>query len=345
MPSMEIIDLRSDTVTRPTAAMREAMAKAEVGDDVYGEDPTVNRLQDMLAEMAGFEAGLLMPTGTMSNLVAMLTHADRGEEVIVPAGAHVYNFELGGMAVAGGLVPREVPAPLGVPSPADVRAAIQRSVHVAPPGLIVVENTHNRSGGTVVDLEACRAVADVAADESLPLHLDGARAFNAAAAMRVPLDQVCAPFDSASLCLSKGLGAPAGTVLLGSADFVRSAHRYRKLLGGGMRQAGVIAAAGIVAVTQMAGRLHEDHERARLLADGLAGVNGVRIDLRSVQTNMVYAEVDDAAWLVSAIAEAGVRAGTVGRSRVRFVTHHQVDDAGVRRAVEAVARACERRAA
>jgi threonine aldolase len=339
---MKPIDLRSDTVTQPTTAMREAMAAAAVGDDVYAEDPTVNRLQDLVAEMSGFEAGLLMPTGTMSNLAAMLTHAGRGTEVIVPAGAHVYDYELGGMAVVGGLVPREVLAPRGVPAVADMRGAIRRSVHVAPPGLIVLENTHNQAGGTVVPLEHCHAVADLAAEEGLPLHLDGARGFNAAVALGASLAELCTPFDSASLCLSKGLAAPVGTVLVGSRAFIDRAHRYRKILGGGMRQAGVIAAAGIVAIEQMFARLSEDHARARRLAESLQELGGVRIDLDSVQTNMVYLEVPDAPGLVAALRSEGVLAGAMGPTRLRLVTHYQIHDEDVAETVAAFARVLDR---
>lgn len=339
---MRSIDLRSDTVTQPTTAMREAMAAAAVGDDVYAEDPTVNRLQDLVAEASGFEAGLLMPTGTMSNLAAMLTWAGRGTEVIVPAGAHVYDYELGGMSVVGGLVPREVPAPRGVPAVADIRAAIRRSVHVAPPGLIVLENTHNQAGGTVVPLEHCHAVASFAAEEGLPLHLDGARGFNAAVSLGVALAELCDPFDSASLCLSKGLAAPVGTVLVGGRDFIDRAHRYRKILGGGMRQAGVIAAAGIVAIERMFDRLHEDHARARWLAESLAQLDGVRIDLDSVQTNMVYLEVPDAPGLVAALRSEGVLAGAMGPARVRLVTHYQIGDEDVVETVSAFERSLER---
>lgn len=315
--------------------MRRAMAEAEVGDDVYGEDPTVNRLQEVLAERAGFEAGLLMPTGTMSNQVAIAVHTRRGEEVIVPEGAHVYEYELGSMAVVSGALPRTIPAPLGVPEAAAVRAAVHRSVHQAPTGLIVLENTHNRAGGTVVPLGRCAEIATVAREEGLPLHLDGARAFNAAAALGVSLAEVCRGFDSASLCLSKGLAAPVGTVLLGSTAFIREAHRYRKLLGGGMRQAGVVAAAGLVALDEMSARLAEDHARARALAEGLVRL-GVSVDLAAVQTNMVYLTVPDAPALAARLARKGVLCGALGPQSVRMVTHYEIGDDDVARTLEAV---------
>jgi threonine aldolase len=338
-----LIDLRSDTVTRPTAAMRRAMAGAEVGDDVYGEDPTVNRLQELVAERAGFEAGLFVPSGTMGNQVALATHTQRGEEVIAPAGAHVYEYELGSLAVIAGVVPRLVPAALGVPEPEAVRAAVTRSRHQAPTGLITLENTHNRAGGTVVPLAVARAVGEVARDVGVPYHLDGARAWNAAVALGVPLAEVCRPFDSASLCLSKGLAAPVGSVLVGSRAFIDAAHRYRKLLGGGMRQAGVLAAAGIVAVETMVDRLADDHARARSLAQALADAAGVRVDLAAVQTNMVYLEVDAAADFVAAAAEAGVLANALGASTVRLVTHADVDDDAIETAAAALLQVAQSR--
>ena len=331
---MRVIDLRSDTVTTPTEAMRKAMAEAEVGDDVYGEDPTVNRLQSALAERAGFEAGLFMPSGTQSNQAALAAHTQRGYEVIAPEGAHIYDFELASMAVVSGLVPRLVPAPAGVPRVEDVRAAIHRSPHQAPTGLIALENTHNGAGGTVVPLEVSRAVTKLAHDEGLPAHLDGARAFNAAAALGVEIDEVCQGFDSVSICLSKGLGAPVGSVLLGSRELVARAHRYRKLMGGGMRQAGVLAAAGLHALETMPQRLHEDHARARRLAEGLAEVPGIELDLATVQTNMVYLNVADASAFAERCAGHGVRFNALAPGRVRLVTHRQVDDEDVERALE-----------
>lgn len=325
--------------------MRRAMAEAEVGDDVYGEDPTVARLQDLLAEMAGFEAGLFLPTGTMSNLAALAAHAERGTEVVMPEGAHIYEFELGGMAVVSGLIPRPVPAPHGVPSATDVKAAIGRSIHQAPTGLISLENTHNRAGGTVLPLERSRELTALAREEGLPIHLDGARAFNAAAALGASISEVCRGFDSASICLSKGLAAPAGTVLLGRREFIRRAHRYRKLLGGGMRQAGVLAAAGIVAVQRLSARLGEDHARARALAESLARLPGVDIDLATVQTNMVYLRVGDAQGLARELARQGVLCNALPGDSIRLVTHYQISDEDVERTVELTRRLCERRAA
>lgn len=333
-----VVDLRSDTVTRPTAAMRRAMAEAVVGDDVYGEDPTVARLEAVVAEMAGKEAGLFVPTGTMGNQIALAAHTRRGVEVIAPEGAHVYEYELGSMAALAGLMPRLVRAPGGVPDPADVRAAVSPGRHQAPTGLVVLENTHNRAGGTVVPLAVARAVADVAREAGVPIHLDGARAWNAAVALGVPLAEVCAPFDSVSLCLSKGLGAPVGSVLVGSRALISEAHRYRKMYGGGMRQVGVLAAAGLVAVTDMVARLADDHRRARSLAHALQGVPGVAVDVASVQTNMVYLRADDAPGCVRRLERAGVLANAMGPRAIRLVTHFDVDDDDVAHAAEAIAR-------
>ena len=336
-----VIDLRSDTVTRPTPAMRHAMSFAEVGDDVYGEDPTVARLEALVAERAGCEAGLFVPSGTMGNQIALAVHVRRGSEVVVPEAAHVYEYELGAMAVIAGAVPRFVAAPAGVPRPEDVRCAITDSVHVAPTGLVLLENTHNRAGGTVVPLAVALAIGQVAREAGVPYHLDGARAWNAAAALGVPLAEVCAPFDSVSLCLSKGLGAPVGSVLVGSREFRGAAHRYRKLLGGGMRQAGVLAAAGIVAVEIMAERLVEDHARARVLAQGLSQLPGVSVELASVQTNMVYATVADGPAFAAALAEQGVLANALGPRSVRFVTHADLHDGDVEEALARSQRALE----
>ncbi len=311
--------------------MRRAVAEAEVGDDVYAEDPTVNRLQAVLAERAGFEAALLLPSGTMSNQVAIAVHTRRGEEVIIPEGAHVYEYELGSMAVISGALPRTVPAPFGVPEVDAVRAAIHRSIHQAPSGLIVLENTHNKAGGTVVPLARVREISQLAREEGLPLHLDGARGFNAVAALETTLAEFCAPFDSVSLCLSKGLAAPVGTVLLGKGAFIAEAHRYRKMLGGGMRQAGMVAAAGLVAVETMTERLVEDHARARRLAEGLAELPGIRVDLAAVQTNMVYLNVADAGGFARRLEAEGVRVGALGPQTVRCVTHYEITDDDVAR--------------
>lgn len=327
-----IADFRSDTVTTPTPEMREAMARAEVGDDVYGEDPTVNALQAEVARLTGHEAGLFMPSGSMTNQVAIAVHTRRGEEVVCAEGSHIYEWELGMMAAFSGVVPRFVPAPLGVPDPAQVRAAVRRSVHQSPTGLISLENTHNKAGGTVIPLDVLAQIRAVADDEGLPLHLDGARVFNAAAALDVPLHEITRHFHTVSVCLSKGLGAPVGSVLTGSREAMKQAHRYRKMLGGGMRQAGVLAAAALVALRDGPARLKDDHRRTRQLAGALVDA-GYRVDLAAVQTNIIYVDLPDAQQRVKEWDARGVRASALGPGSVRFVLHHQVSDEALEGAI------------
>ena len=327
-----IADLRSDTVTQPTPAMREAMATAEVGDDVYGEDPNVNALQNELAHLTGFEAGLFMPSGSMTNQVAIAVHTRRGEEVICAEGSHIYEWELGMMAAFSGVVPRFVPAPLGVPSPEDVRLAVRHSAHQSPTGLISLENTHNKAGGTVIPLAVLRQMRAVADAEGVPLHLDGARVFNAAVKLGVDVREITRCFDTVSVCLSKGLGAPVGSVLLGSAQAMKQAHRYRKMLGGGMRQAGILAAAARVALREGPARLADDHLRTRRLARALVEA-GYDVDLAAVQTNIIYARLPEAERRAAAWAEQGVLSSALGHDSVRFVLHHQVDDEALERAI------------
>jgi len=326
------LDFRSDTVTRPSPAMRRAMAEAEVGDDVYREDPTVNRLEALAAELLGFEKAVYMPSGTMTNQVALLIHSKRGQEVIVTEGAHVYEFEPGAMANLAGLSPRFVPAPYGVPDPEDVRYAIHDSPHQAPTGLIALENTHNTAGGTVVPLEVQRKVQQVARESGLPVHLDGARIFNAAVALGVEGRDVAAGFDTVSICLSKGLGAPVGSLLLVPTELESEVRRYRKMLGGGMRQAGVLAAAGIIALQEGPLVLDRDHAMARELAEGLVKL-GLDVDLKSVQTNMVFANVPAAKEFAARLAKVGVLINALGPKRIRFVTHRDLPDEAVAEAL------------
>jgi threonine aldolase len=329
------IDLRSDTVTVPTPELRQAMFEADVGDDVYGEDPTVNALQEKVASLLGFEAALFVPSGVMANQVAIAAHVQRGQEVICTEGAHIYEYELGMMAAFSGVVPRFVHAPLGAPDPADVRRAVRRSVHQSPTGLIALENTHNKAGGTILPLEVIRAVREISVEEGLPLHLDGARVWNAIAALGVEPRAITQHFDSAAVCLSKGLGAPVGSVVAGSRAFVNECHRYRKMMGGGMRQAGILAAAGLHVLEHGLQRLPDDHRRARTLADGLIAA-GWHVNAAAVQTNMVYVTVPDAYATLEHWAARGVRAGAMGDTSVRLVTHFQINDADIERALELI---------
>lgn len=338
-----MIDLRSDTVTLPSPAMRRAMADAELGDDVYGEDPTVNQLQNLAAELLGKEAALFVASGTMGNLVSLLAHAPRGSEVIVGDEAHIFHYEQGGASVVGGLVYHTVPTQPSGELPIDqLQRAIRRrdDPHNALPGVICLENTHNRCGGTVLSLDYMAQVRQLANRESLPLHLDGARLPNAAIALGVPMREIAALFDSIQLDLSKGLAAPVGGVVAGSRAFIMRAHRARKLVGGGMRQAGVIAAAGIVALTEMVDRLQEDHEHARVLAEGLANLPGVTIDLDSVQTDLIVFRLQrmEPAAFIAAMREHGVLLGGFGDDRLRFATHYGITRADIDAALAATQR-------
>lgn len=339
---MDFIDLRSDTVTHPTPAMREAMARAEVGDDVLGEDPTVNRLEEMAASMAGKQAGLLMPSGTMSNLAAILTHCGRGDEVILGDKAHTVLFEAGGISALGGIHSRQIPNQAdGTMDLADITAAIRSDdIHYPPTRLISIENTHNRCGGVPLSAAYTRSVGDLAQKYNIKLHIDGARLFNAAIAQGVSAADLAAPADSVSICLSKGLCAPVGSVLCGSFDFIQSARRIRKQLGGGMRQAGILAAAGIVALETMVDRLAEDHQRARLLAQGLNSIDGLILNPGTPQTNMIFCRLSDripfdAKETAVRLAAKGIKAGVVAERGFRLVLHYWITDADVEKTVRA----------
>lgn len=337
---MHLIDLRSDTVTKPTPAMRKAMAEAEVGDDVYSEDPSVNRLEALAAEMLGLEAGLFMPSGSMTNQVALMLHLGRGQEVIAPRGAHIYEYEPGSLAVLSGGTIRIVDAPYGVPDPQAVRAAIHTSIHQAPTGLISLENTHNYAGGTVVPLEAQRAIQQVAQEAQLPIHLDGARFFNAVTALHTTPIELARGFRTVSICLSKGLGAPVGSILLMPQGYRAEAWRYRKLLGGGMRQAGVLAAAGIIALTEGPRQLERDHQMARALAEGMLQLH-LGVDMQAVQTNMVYAQIPQAPDFALRLRELGVLINPMAANRVRFVTHRDLRDEDIPLALERIEQALQ----
>jgi threonine aldolase len=337
---MEYIDLRSDTVTHPTPAMRAAMAEAEVGDDVYGDDPTVNRLEALAAEMLGMEAAVFVPSGTMGNLAAMLAHCQRGDEAILGDRAHQHIYEAGGMSALGGIHPRTVANTESGELPLDAIGAAIRpdDVHQPPTRLICLENTHNLCWGSVLSLDYMRSVRALAERHGLRIHLDGARLFNAAAALGVPASALAAQVDSATFCLSKGLCAPVGSVLCGSATFIVRARRMRKILGGGMRQAGVLAAAGIVALETMVDRLAEDHERARALADDLGEIAGIEVLNPSPATNMVYLSFAPEQWppetdLERAAQDAGIKIKWRGDGGMRLVTHYWIDDAAVERVV------------
>jgi len=327
---MRLVDLRSDTMTRPTPSMLKAMAEAQVGDDVFGEDPTINRLEEMAADRLGKEAALFVTSGTMGNLVSLLAHCGRGDEIILGSLSHTFFFEQGGSAAVGGIHPRTVAnQPDGTLALSEIEAAIRLdNIHFPLTRLIVLENTHNLCGGYPLDGDYMQAVGDIARRHGLKIHVDGARIFNAAVALGVKVDQLAAEADSVSFCLSKGLAAPVGSVVCGSRDFIFQARRARKVLGGGMRQAGVLAAAGIVALNEMVDRLADDHVNARKLADGLAEMPGLSIDPSLIKTDIVYFEVkrDDMTMeeLIKRLEDRGIRMLPVGPGRIRAVTHFHI---------------------
>ncbi len=339
---MELIDLRSDTVTVPTQEMRDAMATAAVGDDVYGEDPTVNELESLGARMTGKEAGLFVTSGTMGNQVAVMSHTNRGDEVICEAEAHIFYYEVAGLAVLSGVQTRPLPSVRGILTAETIEAAVRPvDIHQPRSALVCLEDTHNRAGGTCYPLETLAAIRKVADRHRMSVHIDGARLFNAAVAQGIKVDKIAHYADSVQFCLSKGLCAPVGTLLVGRKDFINKARRYRKMLGGGMRQAGIIAAAGIIGLQKMVDRLKEDHANARLLAESLANL-GLIVDLATVQTNIVIFDVSrqglKAADFAAKLKKAGVLANVFGEYRLRMVTHNGITDSDIKQVVDIVTR-------
>lgn len=339
---MDWVDLRSDTVTLPTPEMRTAMYEAQVGDDVYGEDPTINRLEDMAAHLMGKAAGLFVPSGTMGNLAAILAHCGRGDEYILGDLSHTFLFEAGGASALGGVHPHLLPnQPDGTLDLNHIKGAVRRDdIHQPVSRLVAIENTHNRCGGVALTVEYTRAVGELAHQQGLLLHIDGARIFNAAKAIKVRAVELVEPADSVTFCLSKGLCAPVGSVLCGSKEFIARSRRIRKQLGGGMRQAGILAAAGIVALETMIDRLEEDHLRAKHLARKLSTIPGIDLDPATPYTNMVFLTLREEISLSAAefsqeLKSRNVRVGVIGERRFRLVTHYWVDEEGIDLAIEA----------
>lgn len=336
-----MFDFRSDTLTNPTPEMIAAVATAQVGDAARGDDPTVNELEAVAADLTGKEAALFTPSGTMANLAALLVHVRPGDEVIVDAAAHIYNSEVGSMAAVAGAIPRPIPSDAGLIDPSHVAAAVRtgEAGHVAPTGLICLENTHNAAGGAVVPLRTMAAIRDVATDAGLPVHLDGARLFNAAVFLDCPVADFCRYTDTVMVALSKGLGAPMGSVLAGSEEVIARARKKARMLGGGMRQVGLLAAAALVALEDPFPRLRRDHEMAKRLADGLAAIDKSLVRLETVQTNIVNCYVDeyasDAGATVADLRREGVLANFAG-PKMRFVTHAHIDEAAVKACLAAV---------
>ena len=333
---MKIIDLRSDTVTLPTKEMLDAIATAELGDDVSREDPTVNKLEQMAADRFGKEAGLLVTSGTAGNLISVMTHCRHGDEIYCEAEAHIYYYEVGGMSAVAGVIPRLLKGKRGVFSVEQLEAHYRgREMHYPNPSLVAIENTHNRAGGCCWTIKEVEEVGRAAHDRGMKVHIDGARVFNACVALNADPKDYARSADSVTFCLSKGLSCPVGSVLVGDKEFIDRARKVRKILGGGMRQAGVIAAPGIIALERMVPRLKEDHDNAKLLAMGLAE-QGLNIDMATVQTNIVVAETapNKSAELISKAKRSGVLCSSFGKSLVRFVTHRGIDKADIEDVLE-----------
>jgi len=341
MMEKEIVDLRSDTVTLPTEEMMEAIRHAELGDDVFGEDPTVNRLEKLAAERMGKEAALLVSSGTQANLISLLSNTKPGDLVILEAESHIFWYEVGGVSMIAGVQPWPVKSQMGALNPEDVEAAIRpKDIHFAEPAAVCIENTHNRHGGTIITPDQIKAISEVAHSHGLTLYMDGARIFNAAVGLKVDVKRFTRHVDNLMFCLSKSLCCPVGSVLVGTSEFIEKARKFRKLLGGGMRQAGIIAAPGIVALEKMVDRLEEDHRNARFLAEGLSRISGIQIDLGRVQTNILCFDVGDlgvsSELFVSQLSENGILALTMGPDKVRMVTHRGIEEQHVKTALEKI---------
>jgi threonine aldolase len=349
MQTRAVIDLRSDTVTKPSHEMRRAMFEAEVGDDVYGEDPTINRLETRAAEIFGREAALFVPSGTMGNQIAIKLHTHHGQEMICEERGHVFNYEMAMMAHFSGVVPRTVLAEDGILTWEHVKSKLKtKSYHAAKTGLVSLENTHNMAGGTIIPPAVFDQICDNAHAAGLPVHLDGARVFNAAIALGIPVARLTAKADTIMFCLSKGLGAPVGSLLVGTSELMDRGRVYRKALGGGMRQAGILAAAGLIALEQGPEKLQQDHANARFLAEGLAQIPGIKIDPDKVRTNILICDISgtgmSSTQLSSKLAERHVLANGVGPQLIRFVTHLDVDRQQCAQALEVVVSICAARA-
>jgi len=339
---MSVVDLRSDTVTQPTAGMKQAIHEAPLGDDVFGDDPSVNALQDKAAALLGKEAALFVPTGTMANQICIRAHTEPGDEIICSGNSHIYLYEGAGFAALSGVSVACVDGEAGILTADGVRNAIRAEgslSHYPVTSLICLENTANRGGGSIYPMQNILEIAEVAREKNLKLHLDGARMFNAVVAGGVSAAEMAAPFDSISFCLSKGLGCPVGSLIVGSRTFIDRCHRFRKMFGGGMRQAGVLAAAGIYALENHIERMADDHSRARALAEAIGALDGIEVDLSAVKTNMVYIDVSgtgmESSAVVDKLAGQDVSLTAVDSARLRAVTHLGIDDAAIHQAIEA----------
>ncbi|TRO45809.1 low-specificity L-threonine aldolase [Candidatus Bathyarchaeota archaeon] len=341
MSAKEIIDLRSDTVTKPTEEMLEAIRHAELGDDVFEEDPTVNRLERIAAERMGKEAALFVTSGTQANLISLMTNANRGDLVILESESHIYWYEVGGISAIAGLLPWPLKSLTGSLDPKEVETAIRpQNIHFPKPSLLCIENTHNRHGGTIMTPNQIKAISSVAHKNNIKLYLDGARIFNAAVALNVNVKEFTKHVDNLMFCLSKGLCCPIGSLLVGNQEFIGRARKLRKILGGGMRQAGIIAAPGIVALESMIERLKEDHLNARYLAEGISKIDGIRVNLSRVQTNMVYFSIEELALtadqFISKLKENDILALALSENKIRMVTHKGIEKEHVEKSISTI---------
>lgn len=337
------VDLRSDTVTKPSAEMRQAIAEAPVGDDVFGEDPTVNRLQEKSAAILGKEAAIFVCSGTMANQLAIMAQTRHGDEIIADRNCHTFNYESGGVAALSGVTIHTIEGRRGILTVEQVRAAIRPpDHHYAPTRLICLENTHNRGGGSVYPLEEILKIRELAAEQGLLMHLDGARLFNAAVASGIDAREYARPFDSVCFCLSKGLGCPVGSVVVGSATLIDSVHRFRKMVGGGMRQIGILAAAGLYALEHNISRLKQDHDHAKMLARALHTMKGITVNPDEIETNIVIFDVAEAGMdafeVVDQIKKQGVLLLPIAQTRIRAVTHLDVNEEDINQAIDAISR-------
>jgi len=337
----EIIDLRSDTVTLPTEEMLEAIRHAKLGDDVFREDPTVKKLEEMAAEKMGKEAALLVTSGTQANLVSMMSNTKRGDGVIMEAEAHAFYYEVGGLSAIGGLIPFTIKGNLGVLNPKDIEATIRsKDIHFPETTLVEIENTHNRAGGTITTPEEIKSISEVTKSHNLKLYMDGARIFNASVALKMDVKNLTKHVDNLMFCLSKGLSCPVGSLVVGNYDFIERARKMRKILGGGMRQAGIIAAPGIIALEKMIDRLEEDHTNARILAEGLEKIEGISVNMKIVQTNMVKFNISNldisSDRFVSILEEKGILSLTISDKDIRIVTHRGIEREHIDKALEII---------
>lgn len=339
MEQKKFIDLRSDTVTKPSPGMRKAIFEAEVGDDVLGDDPTVKRLEQMVSNLLGKEEAVFVPSGTMGNQVCLRSLTLPGDEVILDINSHIYNYEVGAPSALSGLQLHPLKGEKGILSAEQITETIRPdNIHHPPTALIVIENTHNRAGGTIYPIGEIQKIHKIAQEHKIKMHLDGARLWNASVATGIPMNEYAKYFDSISVCLSKGLGAPIGSVVSGNSEFIKKARKSRKMFGGGLRQVGIIAAAGIYAIKNNVKRLAEDHRNARILAEGLSKLKGIYIDMKTVQTNMVILEIKDrtkdSLWLVEKLKEKDILTLPFGKNKMRLVTHLDVNEEDILKAIE-----------